>query len=52
MLRFYRGILPEITGMVPKSALMYMSNEVVKRVLIDKNEGEMNNKVIIAYLLR
>jgi len=47
-LRFYRGILPEIVGMVPKSSLMYMSYEVSKRYLTKLNHGHCNSKVAFA----
>lgn len=45
-LRFYRGVLPEISGMIPKSAMMYMSNEVAKRELVERNGGVLDAKVI------
>jgi len=48
VLRFYRGILPEITGMVPKSALMYLSNEMTKRWLTQLNGGVVDTKVAFA----
>ena len=31
--RFYRGVLPEAAGMMPKSSAMYATNELCKREL-------------------
>ena len=45
ILRFYRGILPEIAGMVPKSAMMYAGNALIRRVLVEQNGGVLDNKV-------
>eukprot|EP01128_Nolandella_sp_AFSM9_P000277 TRINITY_DN10446_c0_g1_i1.p1 TRINITY_DN10446_c0_g1~~TRINITY_DN10446_c0_g1_i1.p1 ORF type:complete len:289 (+),score=33.99 TRINITY_DN10446_c0_g1_i1:93-959(+) len=47
-MRFYRGVLPEIAGMIPKSAMMYMSNEVARRNLVVQNGGVMDLKVSLA----
>jgi solute carrier family 25 2-oxodicarboxylate transporter 21 len=41
-LRFYRGILPEIVGMIPRSTAMYMGNELARRWLTEKNNGVCN----------
>lgn len=37
-LRFYRGFLPEMCGMIPKTSALYSSNELVGRYLIHHSE--------------
>jgi len=41
-LRFYRGVLPEMAGMVPKSSAMYGGYETAKRELTRLNGGQCN----------
>jgi len=45
ILRFYRGVLPEMVGMVPKSSAMYGGNEIAKRELTRLNGGHCNTLV-------
>lgn len=40
VLRLYRGLLPELCGMFPTRSVMYSSNEMAKRVLMNRNGGE------------
>lgn len=47
-LRFYRGILPELAGMIPRSTAMYMGNELARRWLTEKNGGVCNGYVAFA----
>jgi len=43
--RLYRGILPELAGMIPKSSLMYGSQELFKREITRKNGGKATTLV-------
>lgn len=48
ILRFYRGILPELIGIIPKSSAMYSSYELARRFFRDLNGGVCDIKVALA----
>lgn len=49
VLRLYRGLLPELCGMFPTRSVMYSSNELAKRVLMNRNDGaDVKESVAIA----
>ena len=44
-LRLYRGILPELTSLVPKSSIMYSTYEMVRRKGEERNGGVMSTEI-------
>ena len=45
VLRLYRGLLPELCGMFPTRSVMYASNEMAKRALL--NQGIANEETVM-----
>eukprot|EP01083_Nonionella_stella_P244571 851042_1 len=43
ILRFYRGLLPELAGMIPKTSVMYSSYEFSRRYLASNYNNNITN---------